>query len=262
MLRPALAVIALLLAACTSTADSNPPAATSSAPIDRPTVPTSAAQTSSRPAASSRTAPAIPRLSRRARAARLVDIRTVVPDALVDLRYATTDNFVGVRLYPIDARCLVHRSMVNRLRTAAARLRRRGYVLVFWDCYRPHHVQVRMFRSVPDPNWVARPGRLATSHEAGRSVDVTLARRSTRMRCARHRLEGHCLLPMGTGFDNFTPRAYAYATSGVSARARADRAVLRNVMQSAGLEVYAGEWWHFDGPGAKIGRAQLHAPLH
>lgn len=186
-----------------------------------------------------------------------------MPHALVDLRYATPNNFVGVRLYPTDARCLVHRSMVNGIRTAAAHLRRSGYDLVFWDCYRPHHVQVRMFKIVPNPNWVARPGPLATSHEAGRSVDVTLAQRSTHMGCpARQRVDGHCLLPMGTGFDNFTPRAYAYATSGVSARDRANRAVLRNAMRAGGLEVYAGEWWHFDGPGAKIGRPQLHAPLH
>lgn len=265
-----LAAIALLVTACTSatTAGNTPRATPSPRTTEYPTTPAQSTQTSSRPGAPSRppapsrTAQAIPSLSRRARAAGLVDIRTVVRDALVDLRYATPNNFVGVRLYPTDARCLVHRSMVHGIRTAAAHLRRNGYVLVFWDCYRPHHVQVRMFRIVPNPTWVARPGPLATSHEAGRSVDVTLAQRSTRARCAGHRVDGHCLLPMGTGFDNFTPRAYAYATSGVSARARANRAVLRSAMQAGGLAVYAGEWWHFDGPGAMTGRAQLHAPLH
>jgi D-alanyl-D-alanine dipeptidase len=193
----------------------------------------------------------------------LIDIRTIVPDAIVDLRYATADNFVGVRLYPRSARCLVHRSMAAGLRTAAHRLRHEGYVLVFWDCYRPHAVQVRMFEIVPDPNWVARPGPYATSHEAGRSVDVTLATAQTGLRCPpARRVEQHCLLNMGTGFDDFTPRAYAYATDGVSATARSNRAVLRSAMESGGITVYSGEWWHFDGPGALVARPHLYAPLH
>jgi D-alanyl-D-alanine dipeptidase len=205
--------------------------------------------------------PAVPPLSARARAAGLVDVRTIVPDAVVDLRYRTTNNFTHVRLYPTDARCLVHKSMARGLRIAARRLRQLHYVLVFWDCYRPHSVQVRMFRIVPDPNWVARPGPYARSHEAGRSVDVTLARVDTRGRCTTRRVHGHCLLAMGTGFDDFTPRAHAFATNGVSARARADRAALRRAMQRGRITIYVGEWWHFDGPGSKVARPHLHAPL-
>jgi len=186
-----------------------------------------------------------------------------VPDAIVDLRYATTDNFTHVRLYPRDARCLVHKSMAPGLKIAARRLRHQGDLLVFWDCYRPHAVQVRMFEIVPDPNWVARPGPYATSHEAGRSVDVTLATMSTTADCAMtRRVQAHCLLAMGTGFDDFTPRAYAFATSGVSSRAIANRARLRAAMAAGGMTVYTGEWWHFDGPGALVGRPRLHAPLH
>lgn len=203
---------------------------------------------------------AIPPTSARARAAGLIDVRTVVPDAVIDLRYATTHNFTGVRLYPTDARCLAHRSMARGLRTAANRLRRAGYLLVFWDCYRPHSVQVRMYKIVPNPAWVAKPGPYAYSHEAGRSVDVTLAH-ATVGGCASHRVHGHCLLPMGTGFDNFTPRAYAYATAGVSPRAEGDRRLLRHAMAAGGLSVYSGEWWHFDGPGADVHRPILHAPL-
>jgi D-alanyl-D-alanine dipeptidase len=188
-----------------------------------------------------------------------MDVRTVVPDALVDLRYATPHNFVGVRLYPTDARCLVHRSIAAGLRAAGAWFRRRGYLLVFWDCYRPHAVQEHMFRIVPDPNWVARPGPYATSHEAGRSVDVTLATRATRANCTNVRR--HCLLDMGTGFDDFTARAHAFATAGVSRTARANRALLRAGMGTGGLVVYSGEWWHFDGPGSAVHRAILDAPL-
>jgi D-alanyl-D-alanine dipeptidase len=200
----------------------------------------------------------VPPLSDAQRAAHLHDIRSIVPYAIVDMRYATSHNFMGYRLYPRDARCLVHRSMVAGLRTAAAHLRRRGLSLVFWDCYRPHHVQVEMYRHTPNPAWVAKPTRYATSHEAARSVDVTLARRSLTADCPRtRRVHGHCRLRMGTKFDNFTPRAHAYATDGVSRRAQHNRAVLRRAMAAGGITVYSGEWWHFDGPGALVPRPLL-----
>jgi D-alanyl-D-alanine dipeptidase len=124
-------------------------------------------------------------------------------------------------------------------------LRAQGDVLAFWDCYRPHDVQVRMFEAVPDPNWVARPGSYATSHESARSVDVTIAG-----------------VDMGTDFDDFSPRATAYATDGVSAQVQANRSRLRAAMDVGGLTVYSGEWWHFDGPGADVGRPILDVPVN
>ena len=202
----------------------------------------------------------VPPVSPQAAAAGFVDVRTVVPDAVIDLRYATPNNFVGVPLYPADARCLVHDSMASGLAKAADELRAQGDVLVFWDCYRPHDVQVRMFDAVPNPAWVAKPGTYARSHEAGRSVDVTIA-------------EGGQLVDMGTDFDDFSARAHAYATDGVSAAAQANRARLRAAMGSGGQErsdpgnvsgglaVYSGEWWHFDGPGAGVQRPILDVPI-
>lgn len=180
--------------------------------------------------------------ARPASEAGLVDVRSVVPDAVIDLRYATSDNFVGQRLYPPGAPCLVHESMAPGLTAAAAALR--PQTLVFWDCYRPHEVQVKMFEVVSNPNWVARPSAYARSHEAGRSVDVTIAGAD-----------------MGTGFDDFTPRSLAYATDGVSPVAQANRARLRAAMSAGGLAVYPGEWWHFDGPGAADPRPYLDVPL-
>ncbi|WP_209922980.1 M15 family metallopeptidase [Mycolicibacterium lutetiense] len=184
--------------------------------------------------------------ARPAAEAGLVDVRSVVPDAVIALQYATTDNFVGQQLYPAGAPCLVHQSMAPGLAAAAAALRPDR--LVFWDCYRPHEVQVRMFEVVPNPNWVARPSAYARSHEAGRSVDVTIA-------------SGGSLADMGTGFDDFTPRSLAYATDGVSPAAQANRARLRKAMGAGGLTVYSGEWWHFDGPGAADPRPYLDVPL-
>jgi len=203
----------------------------------------------------------VPPLSPQALAAGFVDIRSVVPDAIVDLRYATPNNFVGTPMYPSDARCLVHESMAPGLAAAADKLRAGGEVLVFWDCYRPHDVQVRMWEAMPNPNWVARPGATARSHETGRSADVTLA--SVRQVCpATQQVGGGCLVDMGTDFDDFSPRALAYATTGVSEQAQTNRARLRDAMNAGGLTVYTGEWWHFDGIGANIEREILDVPVN
>ena len=191
----------------------------------------------------------VPPVSDAAAAAGLVDVRTVVPDAIVDLRYATADNFVGEQMYPADARCLVHESIAPGLVAAADALRASGEQLVFWDCYRPHDVQVRMYEAVSEPGWVSRPTDYARSHEAGLSVDVTLARDGAPV-------------DMGTGFDEFTPRANAYASDGVSAAAQANRTRLRDAMAVGGLRVYRGEWWHFDAPDAYAQHPILDAPVN
>lgn len=191
----------------------------------------------------------VPPVSAAAQAVGFVDVRSAIPDAAIDLRYATANNFVGEVMYPPDARCLVHESLAPGLAIAAGALRAQGLTLVFWDCYRPHSVQVRMFEAVPDPAWVARPGRYSRSHESGRSVDVTLA-------------DARGPLDMGTDFDEFSARATAYATDGVSALAQHNRVRLREAMAAGGLAVYSGEWWHFDGPGADVQRPIVDVPVN
>jgi D-alanyl-D-alanine dipeptidase len=213
------------------------------------------------PSAVAASSPDVPPVGDAAREAGFVDVRTVVWDAIIDLRYATTNNFTKTQLYPADARCLVHQSMAPGLKAAATALRPQGQVLVFWDCYRPHEVQVKMFQVVPNPAWVARPGQYARSHEAGRSVDVTYG--VGQPQCPTERLvKGTCLADMGTDFDDFSSRATAFATDGVSVEAQANRKRLRDAMSYGGLTVYSGEWWHFDGPGAGVDRPILNVPVN
>ena len=178
-----------------------------------------------------------------------VDVHSAVPDAILDLRYATANNFVHRQLYPAGARCLIHESLAPGLTRAADALRSRGYTLVFWDCYRPHRVQVAMFDAVPDPTFVARPGDFSRSHETGRSVDVTFADAARR------------LADTGTDFDDFSARAGAYTTAGLTPTQVAARALLREAMTAGGLAAYTGEWWHFDGAGAGVHRPIVDVPL-
>lgn len=204
--------------------------------------------------------PEVPPLSDAARAAGFVDVRTVVSDAIIDLRYATPNNFTGTPLYPADARCLVHESLAPGLAAAADALRPQGEALVFWDGYRPHDVQVKMFQVVSNPAWVARPGPYARSHETGRSVDVTIAR-IQQQGTPDQGVGRYTLLDMGTDLDDFSPRGMAFATDGVGAEAQANRARLRTAMSAGGFTPYSGEWWHFDGPGAGVERPILDVPV-
>jgi zinc D-Ala-D-Ala dipeptidase len=190
-----------------------------------------------------------------ARSAGFVDVRSVVSSALINLRYATPNNFTGKPLYPADARCLVHESLAAEKALGPQRT-----VLVFWDCYRPHDVQVKLFNAVPNPAWVAKPGPYARSHETGRSVDVTMANAQDQCPPARQVVD-RCLVDMGTDFDDFSARGLAFATDGVSADAQANRARLRDAMSAGGLSAYSGEWWHFDGPGAGVQRPILNVPV-
>jgi zinc D-Ala-D-Ala dipeptidase len=253
-----LLVIALIAAGCSAGCGAK--GAGSAAPASSSNLSTVAASPAGAATTSSPAATGVPPVSAEARAVGFVDVRTVVPNAIINLRYATPNNFTGVPLYPADARCLAHESMAPGLAAAANSLGQ-GEVFVFWDCYRPHDVQVRMFQFVPDPDWVARPGPYSRSHEAGRSVDVTIA--SAQERCAPpQQLGGLCLVDMGTDFDEFSTRAYAFATEGVSANEQANRARLRQVMGAGALTPDSGEWWHFDGPDAHVERPIINVPVN
>ncbi len=166
----------------------------------------------------------------------LVDVSRAIPDAVLDLRYATDRNFLGRRLYPA-ARCLLRPEVASRLARAAARVRALGWRLRLWDCYRPLSVQWEMWRVRPEPGYVADP-RQGSNHNRGAAVDLTLA------------APDGAELQMPTPFDSFEPRAHASATAGVPAAARRHRDALRAAMEAEGVRVNPMEWWHFDAPGA------------
>ncbi|HTP26096.1 MAG TPA: D-alanyl-D-alanine dipeptidase [Anaeromyxobacteraceae bacterium] len=166
----------------------------------------------------------------------LVDVGRVIPDAVLDMRYATADNFLHRRVYA-TARCLLRRDVADRLARVASRLRDDGFRLRLWDCYRPRSVQWQMWRIVPDRRYVADPRR-GSNHNRGAAVDLSLAT-----------AEGRAV-EMPTGFDAFEKRAAADAEEGVSDAARRNRARLRRAMEAEGFQVTPTEWWHFNAPRA------------
>src|SRR5687767_5850184 len=89
----------------------------------------------------------------------LIEAATVVPDLVVDLRYATADNFMKTKVYPDSAKCLLLASAATKLQAASKALKTKGYRLKVWDCYRPISVQFELWKVYPKRGYVADPNK-------------------------------------------------------------------------------------------------------
>ena len=162
----------------------------------------------------------------------LVDVAKVIEDAVIDMRYATDDNFMGKKLYPV-ARCKLRRAVAARLARVAAALRAQDRRLLLWDCYRPTSIQKEMWRRVPDPRYVADP-RVGSKHGRGAAVDVALVDRDGKP----------VVLP--TKHDEFSEAAHRDHALAGDAGIEARR--LEKAMVDEGFRPMPTEWWHFDAP--------------
>ena len=163
----------------------------------------------------------------------LVDLRTIAPPPLIQLRYATSDNLAGAPIYPPTAPALLLEPAATALGVATAAGRALGFNLCVWDAYRPPSAQRRLWELNPDPKFVAPPSR-GSRHQRGLAVDVTLAELATGR-----------VLDLGTGFDDFTARA-ARDFPDLPPAVRERRCQLTEVMEHAGFRGLNAEWWHFD----------------
>jgi zinc D-Ala-D-Ala dipeptidase len=160
----------------------------------------------------------------------LVDVTTAIPDAVIDIRYATKDNFTGTVLYPV-ARCKLRRSVVERLVKAAKTLRAQDRRLLIWDCYRPLSIQKALWKRVPDPRYVADPAT-GSKHNRGAAIDLALVDKAGKP------------LVLPTKFDEFTEAAHRDRAL-VGDRGREAKR-LSDAMEAAGFAGMPTEWWHFD----------------
>ncbi len=165
-----------------------------------------------------------------------VEVSSVDSTIVIDLRYATPDNFTGQVLYKTP-RCFLRKSVAERLARVQKKLRKRGLGLKIWDGYRPLSVQKKMWALVPDSRYVANP-KHGSRHNRGAAVDVTLVDSTGRE------------LHMPTGFDNFTSRAHRN-WAGSDTLAIHNREILEKAMTSEGFIPLSTEWWHFDAPNWK-----------
>ncbi len=164
--------------------------------------------------------------------AKLVDIEKISPSIVLDIRYATTNNFTKTKLYP-SAKCFLQEPVAQALDNIQKELKAKGLGLKIWDGYRPHSVQYKLWEIVPDSRYVGRPEK-GSKHNCGCAVDLTIIRLSDGKE-----------LDMGTEFDNFTKKAWSICKD-LSNQQLKNRKLLHAIMKKYGFKSIKTEWWHFN----------------
>lgn len=164
----------------------------------------------------------------------LVELGTLDAPLRFDIRYATTNNFMGSVFYRVP-RAYLQRPAAEAVGRAARRLAEEGYGLLVHDAYRPWFVTKMFWDATPEDmkQFVADPSG-GSRHNRGAAVDLTL-----------YHLDSGEPAAMVSGYDEFTPRAFPLYPGGTSLE-RWHRELLREAMEAEGFSVYEWEWWHFD----------------
>lgn len=164
----------------------------------------------------------------------LVELTALDPTIRLDVKYATSENFLGRPVYK-EARAFLQRPAAEALARAHRKLAEKGYGLMVFDGYRPWAVTKAFWDATPEDKklFVANPAR-GSRHNRGCSVDLTL-----------YHLDSGKAADMGAGYDEMTPRSYVTWEGGTKEQLDR-RELLRGTMEREGFFVYPWEWWHFD----------------
>jgi|SRR5579884_1507105 len=164
----------------------------------------------------------------------LVELVRLDDSIKLDIRYATTNNFLSTPFYT-SAKAFMQRPAAEALVRVHKKLAQQGYGLLVYDGYRPWSVTKMFWDATPEKQrvFVADPSQ-GSRHNRGCAVDLTLYDRKT----------GQPVEMVG-GYDEMSDRSYADYLGGTSLQ-RYHRDLLRRAMQEEGFTVYEAEWWHFD----------------
>jgi zinc D-Ala-D-Ala dipeptidase len=163
----------------------------------------------------------------------LVDIQSVDPTIVVDLRYAGNNNFLRRPLYPQGMRARLRPQVAAALSKAQKTLREFQYGLKIWDAYRPVSVQTKLWEASRNSDFVANPEiGVGSLHSWGIAVDATLVDSWNRP------------VSMPSDFDDFTPAAM-WRYTGRSFQILGHVRLLQWAMHRAGFWGMRTEWWHF-----------------
>ena len=183
-----------------------------------------------------------------------VNLKEVIPDIKIDLRYYTGKNFIGERIDGYHAeKALMTEKAAKALKKVRNDLRHFGLSLKIFDAYRPQRAVDHFVRWAEDVNdtrmkTVFYPGvskehlfekgyiAAKSSHSRGSTVDLTIVPEN-----ASPLANG---LDMGSGFDLFSKKSWPDSMA-VSPQARANRMLLQTLMKKHGFAPYSKEWWHF-----------------
>ena len=160
-----------------------------------------------------------------------VNLKNYSKDFSYDMKYATVDNFLKKKVYPC-AECFLRVKTVKSLLNANKSFLAKGYTIRLYDCYRPLAIQKKMWKIVPDANYVANPKR-GSIHNKGGAVDITLIDSSGTE------------LNMGTKFDFFGKEA-SHNYLDFSEEILANRKFLKETMLQNNFKSFDSEWWHYN----------------
>lgn len=162
----------------------------------------------------------------------MIDLTKKIPSIVLDIRYATANNFTGKAIYA-SSKAFVRKPVANAIQKVQDSLKRYGLGLKIYDAYRPYAATLLFYQVYPDTNFVASP-RSGSRHNRGCAVDLTFVERATGKE-----------IPMPTQFDDFSDKAnptYANLPDTVIA----NRKFLFELMAHFGFKPISTEWWHFD----------------
>ena len=162
---------------------------------------------------------------------KLIALQKFIPGIVIDLRYASTNNFTKAILYRHPIACL-RQAPANALLEVQKELHKKGLGLKIYDAFRPFSVTCRMWQLASDKHYVANP-RKGSHHNRAIAVDLTIVDLKTGKE-----------LDMGTPFDNFTDTAHHDFTQ-LPAEVIANRRLLKYVMWQHGFNFVPTEWWHY-----------------
>lgn len=208
------------------------------------------------------------------RPADFVNVAEQIPQMQFDIRYATSHNFVGRPLAGYQApRCLLTKEAVHALKQVEAKLLTFGLTLKAYDCYRPQRAvndfaawardidDVKMrdeFYPKIDKKYLFADGYIAyqSGHSRGNTLDLTIAPVNSKIpkfnpnselvsctAALEDRFPDNSL-DFGGGYDCFSPLSHP-GYKNISAQAKANRLLLKNLMENAGFKGLNTEWWHF-----------------
>lgn len=159
-------------------------------------------------------------------------VKKYIPDIYVELRYATENNFTGVKIYDFTEAYLRY-GTVKKLAQVQKELKQQGYSLKIWDAYRPFEAQQKLWEVYPDPNYVANPANGMKNHNLGGTVDITMV------------AADGSVISMPTEFDDFSLKADRNYSDIDNEEAVKNVMILQNTMENNGFTGYQGEWWDY-----------------
>jgi D-alanyl-D-alanine dipeptidase len=162
----------------------------------------------------------------------LIDLEKFIPKIVLDVRYATTNNFTGEKIYNL-AKTYARKPVAEALKKAQAEFNALGYGVKMFDAYRPYKATVRFYEVYKDTTYVASPYK-GSRHNRGCALDMTIINLKTGEE-----------LQMPTGYDSFKKEAWP-STPVSDPVIRKNRDTLIRIMQKNGFKVNGSEWWHFD----------------